>query len=135
MLLGLVVEELEGGEAVRERVDRPLAGEIVQLLTEDGLVAAVDGTRGMDHGAWVPLHFMYPSADLPVVQVSLPSVASPAELVRLGHALAPLRERNVLIVGSGGVVHNLRRIVWHDSRAPVENWAQAFDELGHLRRA
>src|SRR5262249_5101613 len=71
--------------------------------------AVVDETRGWDHGTWVPLRLAYPAADVPVVQVSLPT-ASPAALLALGRALVPFRARDVLVVGSGTVVHNLRAI-------------------------
>lgn len=84
-----------------------------------------DERRGLDHGAYVPLVAMYPKADVPVLQVSLPGL-DPAELLELGKALAPLREEGVLIVGSGFITHNMRAI---DTRpgAPVPAWAEDFD--------
>lgn len=83
--------------------------------------AVVDGARGWDHGAWVPLKLAYPEADVPVVQVSLPT-ASPVALLAMGRALGGmLRGRGALLVGSGTVVHNLRAI---GVEAP---WAMAFD--------
>jgi 4,5-DOPA dioxygenase extradiol len=82
--------------------------------------AAVDETRGLDHGAWVPLRLAYPAAEIPVVQVSLPT-ASPAALLAMGRALAQLRTREVLVVGSGTVVHNLKAIGQEGA------WAHAFD--------
>jgi 4,5-DOPA dioxygenase extradiol len=97
-----------------------------------GIASMVRGTadprRGIDHGAWVPLLHAFPSADIPVVQVSLPTSRSPADAVALGRALAPLREEGVLLVGSGGIVHNLRRVRFEDKRAPVDAWAEEFDE-------
>src|SRR5262249_25627498 len=68
-----------------------------------------------------------PRAAIPVVQVTLP-VAAPASKTKLGEALAPLRERGVLLIGSGGVVHNLRKLDWAQKEAPVMGWAREFDD-------
>src|SRR4051794_23134151 len=81
--------------------------------------------RGLDHGAYVPLVAMYPTADVPVLQASLPSL-EPPELLKLGKALAPLRDEGVLIVGSGFLTHNLRRMSF-DPNAPTPQWAAEFD--------
>lgn len=82
--------------------------------------------RGLDHGAYVPLVEMYPDADIPVLQISLPSL-DPAELFRVGQRLAPLREEGVLIVGSGFFTHNLRALS-HDGR--VASVMTEFDAWG-----
>lgn len=84
-----------------------LAREAVQVLAAAGIAAGVDERRGYDHGAWVPLMYLFADADVPVFQVSLPHDATPADAFRLGQALAPLRERGVMIVGSGSLTHNL----------------------------
>jgi 4,5-DOPA dioxygenase extradiol len=101
-----------------------LAARVSELLAEsESTVVATD--RGLDHGAYVPLVAMYPAADIPVLQLSLPSL-DPAVLLRLGRALAPLRAEGVLVIGSGFLTHNLRAI---DRRPqpPVPAWAQELD--------
>jgi 4,5-DOPA dioxygenase extradiol len=102
--------------------DPQLAGEIATTLG-----GTLDSGRGLDHGAWVPLRHAFPSADIPVVEVSIPTGRSPKDLVRMGQRLAPLREQGVLLVGSGGIVHNLQRVRLEDKHAPVEGWANEFD--------
>jgi 4,5-DOPA dioxygenase extradiol len=108
--------------------DPALAGRVLAALRERGIDAAADATRGLDHGAWVPLRFLYPRADVPVVGVSLPMPRSEALLVGIGAILARFRDEGVLVVGSGGLVHNLRRIDFADKYAPTETWARDFDE-------
>ncbi len=107
--------------------DRELSLEVKTLLSEAGLPAAQNAERGLDHGAWVPLRHAFPAATVPVLEVSLPTTRTPEQGVAIGKALAPLRERGVLLVGSGGIVHNLRRVRFDDKRAPAEAWAKDFD--------
>jgi 4,5-DOPA dioxygenase extradiol len=84
-----------------------------------------DEDRGLDHGAYVPLVAMYPEANIPVLQISIPTM-DPSELVALGRALAPLRTEGVLIVGSGFLTHNMQALDWR-SGAPPPSWASEFD--------
>jgi 4,5-DOPA dioxygenase extradiol len=107
--------------------DPELARRAARLLEEDGLPAAVDPNRGLDHGAWVPLSFLFPEADVPVVQLSLPRPRDPGQIQAVGRALARLREEGILLLGSGGVVHNLWRLRMGDLGAPIESWASEFD--------
>ncbi|MHC8402115.1 DODA-type extradiol aromatic ring-opening family dioxygenase [Pseudomonas sp. MDT1-17] len=106
--------------------DPQLAAEVAELLKIDGLPARIDAERPFDHGVWVPLSLMYPHADIPVVQVSLPTRGGPSLQTRVGHALASLREHGVLLIGSGSITHNLRELDWHAGPESVEPWAQAF---------
>jgi len=107
-----------------------LATEIVARLAEAGLSAAPDPARGFDHGVWVVLRRLRPAADVPVVAVSLPRPATPDDLRRIGAALGPLRDRGVLLVGSGGIVHNLGRL-----GAVTPEWARGFDDWIRARLA
>jgi 4,5-DOPA dioxygenase extradiol len=97
------------------------------------LSARVDEGRGLDHGVWVPLRRLFPAADLPVVAVSIGRRTPPAEHLATGEALGFLREEGVLLVGSGGVVHNLGRVDFEDASAPVDGWAREFDDWVRAR--
>ncbi|MFY0731436.1 DODA-type extradiol aromatic ring-opening family dioxygenase [Pseudomonas sp. NFX15] len=106
--------------------DPQLAAQVVDLLKIAGLPVRIDSNRPFDHGVWVPMSLMYPQADIPIVQVSLPTRAGPALQTRVGHALASLRERDVLLIGSGSITHNLRELDWHAGPESVEPWALSF---------
>lgn len=80
---------------------------VVTALESAGLQPNLDSGQGMDHGVWVPLRYLRPEADIPVVCVSLPLDATPASALQIGQALAPLRERGMLILGTGSMTHNL----------------------------
>ncbi|MBV8534637.1 MAG: dioxygenase [Alphaproteobacteria bacterium] len=99
----------------------------VDLLGQAGITAATDPARGLDHGAWVPLALMYPTADVPVAQLSIQTPLGPVHHVAVGRALAPLRGEDVLVFATGGATHNLYTMERgvHDS-PPA--WALEFDD-------
>lgn len=84
-----------------------MAARAVELLRGAGWEACLDPERGLDHGAWVPLLHLFPQADVPVVQVSMPATLDAASALAMGRALAPLADEGVLVVGSGSITHNL----------------------------
>jgi len=83
-------------------------------------------SRGLDHGAWVPLKVMYPEADLPVLQLSMPT-HDPARLLEIGRRLRPLREEGVLVIGSGFLTHGLPFLREFRVDAEVPGWSAEFD--------
>lgn len=104
-----------------------LAREIAALLEKAGIGAELDESGGWDHGLWVPLRLAFPRATTPVVEVSLPRGAPPAEILRIGAALCELRESGVVLIGSGGIVHNLARARLDAPGGAPDSWAKEFD--------
>jgi 4,5-DOPA dioxygenase extradiol len=109
--------------------DPALAQRMVQLLSVANIDCAPDERWGLDHGAWVPLLLMYPSADIPVLQLALQPQRGPRHHFELGCALSALREEGVLIFGSGGITHNLGELAAPGS--PPLQWAADFSEWIH----
>jgi 4,5-DOPA dioxygenase extradiol len=99
-----------------------LAERAAALLSAHGIESYRNETRGLDHGAYIPLVAMYPQADVPVLQLSLPGLDAD-RLFELGRALAPLRQEGVLIFGSGFLIHNMR----YAFRKGTPAWAREFD--------
>jgi 4,5-DOPA dioxygenase extradiol len=100
-----------------------LAARVRDLLRLSGIAVGEEPDRGLDHGAYVPLLAMYPAADVPVLQISMPGLDA-AMLFQLGQALAPLRDEGVLVFGSGFLTHNMR----YAGRSGTPAWAREFDE-------
>jgi 4,5-DOPA dioxygenase extradiol len=107
--------ETPDAAALAARVTAMLPGEVHQ-----------HASRGLDHGAWVPLKIMYPAGDIPVLQMSLPT-QDPGRLLELGRRLRPLRDEGVLVIGSGFLTHGLPFLrEWRiDAEAP--GWSRDFD--------
>ncbi|SPL72448.1 dioxygenase family protein [Acinetobacter stercoris] len=103
-----------------------LAEEILHFFAEAHIPAHANSTRPRDHGVWMPLLHMYPNADIPVVEISLPTNMSAKDIYTVGHILAPLRERQILLIGSGSITHNLRELSWNGSNSNVPEWASTF---------
>lgn len=87
--------------------DPGVAQEVRSALHAAGCDAQLIPEQGLDHGVWVPMRYLYPQADVPTVPLSLPIATGEAELVRMGRALSHLRQRGILVVGSGSLTHNL----------------------------
>lgn len=112
------------------RYDAPgspeIAARTIDLLNAAGVQASPHPTRGLDHGAWVPLSLIYPDADIPVFQVSIQSRLDPEYHLRLGRALALLRDEGVLIIGSGSLTHDLGSFRGTRANYPAVDWVDAF---------
>lgn len=103
------------------------AAVVQEALAHKVLIHATE-EWGLDHGTWSVLKYLFPQADVPVFQLSLDVRLSPAQHWELASLLRPLRDRGVMIMGSGNIVHNLREADWkHQEGGPVYDWAQAFD--------
>ncbi|GAA4332966.1 class III extradiol ring-cleavage dioxygenase [Pigmentiphaga soli] len=113
-----------------------LAGRVQALLREAGLPAAENAERGYDHGVFVPFKLIYPQADVPIVQLSMKNGLDPAEHLRAGAALAPLRDEGVLIVGSGMSFHNMRGFTpaFRDASLRFDDWLAAAVALPPAER-
>jgi 4,5-DOPA dioxygenase extradiol len=119
-----------------------LGQEVLEMLAAAGITAVPDAKRPLDHGAWVPLMIMFPQANVPVVQVALPAGAGPREVYAMGAALAGLRSKGILVVGSGSMTHNLAEFFggerepapyvlefsrWIESKVTAGDWEALFN--------
>ena len=135
-----LIYDFSGFPAELYRIEWPapgapdVAARAAALVEAAGFRARLDPVRGLDHGAWVPLRLAFPEADVPVAELALPEVA-PEMLLRLGAALAPLRDEGVLLVASGGLLHNLRLVRLLDESTPPDAWASEFDAWASARIA
>lgn len=109
----------------------PAPGEPELALRLARTLNAVPVERGLDHGAWVPLSLMFPAADVPVVSLSLPIAWSNQSLMELGNKLAPLREENILVIGSGSLTHNLSEM--QAQGTPMPAWVGEFTDWIHAK--
>ncbi|WP_209121392.1 dioxygenase [Alkalihalobacillus sp. BA299] len=107
--------------------DHSVTREIEELFLAQGIPYDVDTKRGLDHGAWVVLKMMYPSADIPVISMSVNPNISPMEQYNLGKSLLQLRQQDILIIASGGTVHNLGALRMTSDDGTVDQWALEFD--------
>lgn len=105
-----------------------LAQKIVDLLNKNGFKAKPDPARGLDHGTWVPLLLMYPEHDIPVLQISVETEEDARYHYKLGLSLCSLRDQGVLIISSGGAVHNLDEIHNYSMNSEPPKYVTAFDE-------
>ena len=101
-----------------------LAAKVTALMPKTESIA--QSNRGLDHGAWVPLRVMYPDADIPVLQMSMPT-SDPGKLMEIGKRLQPLRDEGVLIIGSGFMTHGLPYIRDWRPDAVAPTWSSEFD--------
>ncbi|KAJ3072466.1 hypothetical protein HDU98_003542 [Podochytrium sp. JEL0797] len=112
--------------------DPVMAEETARLLRTAGFKVTEEPTRGLDHGVFTPLIYLFPNQEIPIVQLSLPITNSTEEYYRMGEALKPLRDQGVMIVGSGFLLHNLRVMIngMHTAKStdPLLPWAKEFVE-------
>jgi 4,5-DOPA dioxygenase extradiol len=108
--------------------DPALAQDVRSRIEAAGVPVRLVSGRGLDHGAWVVLRLLFPAADVPVVPMSVDPRLDPAQQYHIGAALRDLRRQDVLLIGSGGTVHNLGQVFWNQPAGDPVSWAHDFDE-------
>lgn len=109
--------------------DTDLAETAAKLFREVGFETRLDENAPLSHGVWIPLSHLYPKGDVPVVRVSLPLNLIPAQILKMGHAVSKLREQGVMIISTGGAVHNLKEMKWSKKNGDGALWAIQFEEF------
>lgn len=111
-----------------------VAREVVAALGDGGFAVATDPARGLDHGAWVPLRYLLPGAEVPIVPLSIQHRQGPGHAYRIGQALAPLKERGWLILATGNITHNLGDWQQANRGSAVDTaYAQRFADWIHTQ--
>lgn len=110
----------------RAKGSTELAARVGKLLESKGIPSRTNATRGLDHGSWTLLHRMYPEANIPVVQISVNPYLPPQQQYEIGAALRELGAEDIMVIGSGVTVHNLRIIKW--GQTTPEPWSVEFDD-------
>ncbi len=103
-----------------------LARRVRDHLNQQGFEIRLNDTRGLDHGVWVPLSRLYPEADVPVVELSVPAGQDPHKIIQIGEILSPLREENILLLACGALIHNLGQVHFFGKDDPPDDWASEF---------
>lgn len=122
--------DFSGFDAALYRIDYPASGHaalaeaLTQQLSDNGITASTNPVRAFDHGVWIPLLHLYPQADVPIIQLSLPRHYDAHACYQLGAQFAPLRDEQVLLIGSGSITHNLSQLCW--GAASEDPIAKAF---------
>lgn len=125
------IHDFGGFPAELYQVQYPAAGDPALAARVQSLLAPLqvrrDESWGLDHGTWSVLRHVYPQAEVPVVQLSIDATQPPTFHYEIGRRLAQLREEEILIMGSGNVVHNLGAYTWRDDHAEPYTWAVTFE--------
>lgn len=103
-----------------------LSERLLERFANANIHANANSTRPRDHGVWMPLLHMYPEADIPVIEISLPMQGSAEDIYRIGKTLAELRQEQILLIGSGSITHNLSELSWQTRQLDTPTWASNF---------